>query len=75
MQRQHQARHWTRHIHALFTRHTNALFGTLLLGLQRLEETGVLPPAHHSMLEDMLEGWTGRDQKAPSQSLNRVQFM
>ena len=37
------------------------LFGTLLLGLQRLETAGVLPPAHHSMLEDMLEGWTYLD--------------
>ena len=58
---QDQARHWTRRSHALFSNHTNALFVTLLLGVQRLEETGVLPQAHQAMLEDMLEGWTGRD--------------
>ena len=40
---------------------TKVLFAALLLGLQRLEETGVLPLAHHSMLEDMLEGWTLMD--------------
>jgi len=33
----------------------NELLGMLLLGLQRLETTGVLQAAHHSMLEDMLE--------------------
>jgi hypothetical protein len=33
----------------------NVLFATLLLGLQRLEAAGVLPLAHHSMLEDTLE--------------------
>jgi len=42
---------------------TNVLFATLLLGLQRLETSGGLPPAHHSMLEDMLEGWTWGDTK------------
>ena len=56
-------RHWTRPTHAsLFSVRTNVLFATLLLGLQRLETAGVLPPAHHSMLEDMLEGWTLADQ-------------
>ena len=45
----------------MFSRGTNALFATLLLGVQRLEETGVLPQAHQAMLEDMLEGWTGSD--------------
>ena len=40
----------------------NVLFATLLLGLQRLETGGVLPPTHYSMLEDMLsEGWTWGD--------------
>ena len=69
VQRQH--RHWTRTNHAPFNslwtlepRHTNRLFATLLLGLQRLETAGVLPPAHHSMLEDMLEGWTLMDNHA-----------
>jgi len=28
------------------------------LGIQRLEETGVLALAHQAMLEDMLECWT-----------------
>ena len=56
--------HWTRHSHAAhFSRTTNILFATLLLGLQQLETGGALTPAHHSMLEDMLEGWTRRDEK------------
>ena len=50
---------------------TNALFAVLMLGLQRLEETGVLPQAHHSMLEDMLEGWTGRDDMPSKQELSK----
>ena len=58
-------RHWTRQTHGtLFNSHpnlTNILFGTMLLGLQRLETAGVLPPAHYSMLEEMLEGWTFAD--------------
>ena len=58
---QRRGRHWTRRSHALFLGRTNVLFATLLLGVQRLEETGVLPQAHQAMLEDMLEGWTGRD--------------
>ena len=37
------------------------LFAALLLGLQRLESLMVLPPAHHTMLEDMLEGFTLAD--------------
>ena len=45
----------------MFSRSTNALCGTLLLGVQRLEETGVLPLAHQAMLEAMLEAWTVRD--------------
>ena len=45
----------------MFSLDTNVLFATLLLGVQRLEETGVLPQAHQAMLEDMLEGWTGGD--------------
>ena len=59
---QRQRRHWTRRSHtALFQGRTNILFATLLLGLQRLETAGVLPLAHHSMLEDMLEAWTWAD--------------
>ena len=45
----------------LFSNRSNILFGALLLGLQRLETDGVLPPCHHSMLEDMLEGWSLAD--------------
>lgn len=57
----HQHR-WTRHNHAiLFRKQTNALFCTLLLGLQRLEDSGVLPLAHQAMLEDMLEDWVWGD--------------
>ena len=66
---QRRRRHWTRLVHPLLFseedsvlgRLTSVLFATLLLGLQRLETAGVLPPAHHSMLEDMLEGWTYQD--------------
>lgn len=51
--------HWTRRIHAILPHsETNALFSTLLLGIQRLEETGALPLAHQAMLEDMLECWS-----------------
>ena len=53
---------WNRQDHgALFSHSTNRLFATLLLGLQRLETTAVLPLAHYSMLEDMLECWTWND--------------
>ena len=54
---------WTRASHSLLfgTMPVNLLFATLLLALQRLETGGVLPSAHHSMLEDMLEGWTWGD--------------
>ena len=40
------------------------LFATLLLGLQRLEETSVVQEAHNIMLEDMLERWTWADSYA-----------
>ena len=62
---QHDILSWTPSSHSeqLFSCGTNILFATLLLGVQRLEETGVLPLAHQAMLEDMLEGWTGRDDK------------
>ena len=59
---------WTCRSHALFSSLTNILLGTLFLGLQRLEETGVLPLAHQAMLEDMLEGWTGRDDSCLTES-------
>ena len=45
----------------MFSSDTNDMFATLLLGVQRLEETGVLPQAHQAMLEDMLEEWTWDD--------------
>ena len=48
----------------MFFQNTNALFAALLLGLQRLEETGVL--------EDMLEGWTGCDDM--SSACSRIVF-
>ena len=59
------AESWSRASHRLAfgPMQVNVLFATLLLGLQRLETDGVLPPAHHSMLEDMLEGWTWGDTK------------
>ena len=49
---------WTRRTHASFQPATNRLFAALLLGVQRLEEAGVLLLAHQAMLEDMLECWT-----------------
>lgn len=54
---------WTPRAHAVnvFRPKTNVLFATFLLGLQRLEETEVLPLAHQAMLEDTLECWTWRD--------------
>ena len=52
---------WSRRYTRAFGRPTGLLFATLLLGLQRLEETGRLPLAHQAMLEDMLEGWTWGD--------------
>ena len=57
------AQAWTRQSHSLAfgDMQVNLLFGTLLLGLQRLETDVVLPRAHQSMLEDMLEGWTWGD--------------
>lgn len=55
---------WSRRKHAIIFQKatkTNQLFATLFLGLQRLEEAGVLALAHHAMLEDMLECWTWAD--------------
>jgi hypothetical protein len=61
---------WSRHTHvALWTMkyewrdfaRTDDMFTTLLLGIRRLETTGVLVPSHDSMLEDMLECWTWHD--------------
>ena len=52
---------WAPRRHCLMCVATNTLFATLLLGLQRLESTGLLPLAHQAMLEDMLEGWTLTD--------------
>jgi len=57
---------WNRHVHriaflekdervSMVGQMINEILGTLLLGLQRLETTGVLQAAHHSMLEDMFE--------------------
>jgi len=52
---------WHRFSHKLYGHDTNVLFAVLLMGLQRLEEAQVLPLAHYSMLEDMLEGFTWFD--------------
>jgi len=51
---------WTRQTHAMFHRiesysRTQHIIETLLLGIGRLEATGVLAASHGSMLEDMLE--------------------
>ena len=52
---------WTGTNHSDFPASTNKLFGALFLGIQRLEETGVVPLAHQAMMEDILEGWSGGD--------------
>ena len=64
MKLQRRRRAWTRRSHrVLFSEETNVLFATLLLGVQRLEEAGVLLLAHQAMLEDMLECWTLGDDR------------
>jgi len=56
---------WKRRTHeAMWGMRTQLLFAALLLGFQRLEAHEVIPPAHHSMLEEMLEGWTWADTTA-----------
>lgn len=57
---------WTPQYHGAFVElhegpWLDKLFGTLLMAMNRLETAGVLAPSHHSMLEDMLGGWTMRD--------------
>ena len=52
---------WSLANHSDFSASTNKLFGTLFLGIQRLEETRVVPLAHQAMLEDILEGWSVED--------------
>lgn len=49
---------WRTHAHG---RMTTKLFGTLLMGLARMERAGVVECAHKSMLEEMLECWTWGD--------------
>ena len=58
---QHRRCVWTRRTHASFSENTHRLFAALFLGVQRLEEAGVLLLAHQAMLEDMLECWTMGD--------------
>jgi len=64
-------KHWkpSVEVHSKFTFATNELFGTLLLGIQRLEETDGLPLADQMMLEEMLECWTKADDIALLSSL------
>ena len=52
---------WKPSLHADYSPPTNKLFATLFLGIQRLEDTGVLPLAHQAMFEEMLECWTVGD--------------
>ena len=54
--------HWSRMNHLEnFSYITSDLFMTLLLGIQKLEESGFLLLADQSMLEEMLEAWTVED--------------
>ena len=52
---------WSRANHSDFSASTHKLFEYLFLGIQRLEETGVVRLAHQAMLEDILEGWSVGD--------------
>ena len=56
-----ETKNWTRSCHADFSYKTNDLFETLFLGIQHLENTGVLQEAHQMMFEFMLECWTDTD--------------
>ena len=46
---------WSPSLHISFPEKTCTLFGTLLSGIQRLEENGVLQLAYQAMIEEMLE--------------------
>ena len=52
---------WSRIFHILYSDKTNILFSTLLLGLQKMEDQGLIPLAHQAMLEDALTFWTWGD--------------
>jgi hypothetical protein len=52
---------WSHTTHSDFSTSTGKLFGCLFLGIQRLEETGMIQLAHQAMLEEILEGWDGID--------------
>ena len=56
---------YSRHVYtrrAIFSLMTDKLFGTLLLGIQRLEDEGALQIADAFMLEEMLECWQYKDE-------------
>jgi len=56
---------YSRHVsarRAKFSLITDKLFGTLLLGIERLEDTGILPIADAFMLVEMLECWQIKDE-------------
>jgi hypothetical protein len=60
---------WAPRLHRVFSSvysgaQLDRLFGTLLMGIDQLETSGVLQMSHHSMLEDMLETWTLQDSEA-----------
>jgi len=52
---------WKYSNHHKFGDRTNELFATLLLGLQRLNDSGIFKEADSMMLEEMLENWTFTD--------------
>lgn len=52
---------WKHSRHCAFGAHTDQLFATLLLGLQKLNTLGHFKPEDPMMLEEMLENWTFRD--------------
>lgn len=60
---------WSRTAHV--GSNTNILFATLLLGVQRLEDTETLPLAHQAMLEEMLTCWLWQDTLAIDPPSNR----
>lgn len=54
-------RHYEHPFDYYISGNTERLFETLLMGIQRLESTGILEKTHYSMIEDMLECWTWHD--------------
>ena len=59
---------WSRRKHEchLYSIGTNILFATLFLGIQTLEEKGVVTLAHQAVFEDMLQYWNEEEEDLSS---------